>query len=103
LTWSNLSTSRNDDKSNANESLLADIFVEAQTSKVRKARRLYCRGGYYIERWKSLAKKYEANTEGLVFSRNGKDVFPNSTLHKHFRRILLLTNMELQRQKELVP
>ena len=103
LSWYNVDTFRQDETSNTNEDLLANVFVEAQTSKVRKARRLYCRGGYYIERWRSLVKKYGTNDSGLVFSRDGIDVFPNSTLHKHFRRILLLTDISLERQKELVP
>ena len=40
--------------------------------------------------------------EGVVFSMDGGE-YSRSNTHKHFRRILKLTDIEMERQKQLVP
>jgi len=44
--------------------LLADIYVAAMTSKVRRARRLIFRHCDYVERWISLVNKYGTKMKG---------------------------------------
>jgi integrase len=66
-------------------------------------RTLYCRGGDYIERWSKLLRQYGKSAEGFAFSVEGKNEFPKTTFHKHWKRIMLLTDIPKDRQNELVP
>jgi integrase len=88
---------------NKQEIKLAKVLVRKETSKVRMPRTLYCRGGDYIERWSKLLRQYGKSAEGFVFSVEGKNEFPKTTFHKHWKRIMLLTDIPKDRQNELVP
>ncbi len=97
----NISTYK-DKTQNGEELIFANLYVDRSTSKVRKGRRVYSRGGQYIERWKRICKEYGKELEGVVFSMDGGE-YSRSNTHKHFRRILKLTDIEMERQKQLVP
>ena len=101
LQWHNISTYK-DKTQNGEELIFANLYVDRSTSKVRKGRRVYSRGGQYIERWKRICKEYGKELEGVVFSMDGGE-YSRSNTHKHFRRILKLTDIEMERQKQLVP
>ena len=64
---------------------------------------MYCRGGEYIERWKKLLQQYGKSAEGYVFSIEGENQFPKTNFHRHWKRVLRLTTIPTERQKELVP
>jgi integrase len=66
-------------------------------------RTLYCRGGEYIDRWKSILKKYDKKAEGYVFSVEGDTQYPRTNFHRHWKRIMLLTDIPKNRQSDLVP
>ena len=66
-------------------------------------RTLYCRGGDYIERWSKLLRQYGKSADGYVFSVEGDKVFPRTNFHRHWKRIMLMTDIPKDRQKELVP
>lgn len=72
--------------------LLAEIYVRKETSKVRKDRKLYCRGGYYFERWKELAKP-KSSTD-LIFSLDGKTRISNRAILYHFHRMVKLAGIK---------
>ena len=88
---------------NVQEIKLAKILVRKETSKVRMPRTLYCRGGDYIERWSKLLRQYGKSTDGYVFSVKGDKEFPRTNFHRHWKRIMLMTDIPKDRQKELVP
>ena len=88
---------------NVQEIKLAKMLIRKDTSKVRIPRTLYCRGGEYIERWKKLLQQYGKSAEGYVFSIEGDREFPRTNFHRHWKRVLRLTNIPTERQKELVP
>ena len=49
LQWHNITTYK-DVTSRGSEGIFANILVDRSTTKVRKTRRVYCRGGEHIER-----------------------------------------------------
>ena len=101
LQWHNITTYK-DVTSRGSEGIFANILVDRSTTKVRKTRRVYCRGGEHIERWKQLCKENGKETENIVFSMNGKE-YDRSNTHRHFRKILSLTSIDEARIKQLVP
>ena len=88
---------------NQREIVLAKMLIRKDTTKVRIPRTLYCRGGEYIERWKKLLQQYGKSAEGYVFSIEGENQFPKTNFHRHWKRVLRLTTIPTERQKELVP
>jgi len=88
---------------NVQEIRLAKMLIRKDTTKVRIPRTLYCRGGEYIERWQKLLRQYGKSAEGYVFSIEGDKEFPKTNFHRHWKRVLRLTNIPTERQKELVP
>ena len=76
------------------------MSTEVQVKFVREEE--YSRGGQYIERWKRICKENRKELEGVVFSIDGGE-YSRSNTYKHFRRILKLTDIEMERQKQLVP
>ena len=101
LDFSNVSTYK--DKTNrGEEAIFANIWVDRSTSKVRKGRRVYCRGGHYIDRWKRICKQYGRPLEGMVFSIDGTEYSPSNT-QKHKQIIKTYTDIDQERQKQLVP
>jgi len=98
LTWENLSTEKEGNK------LIAKVTVALGTSKRRhNSREFWCRGGEAIETWKEIAN----HSTGLVFSRDGVEEFPKSSLHKHFNKILeeavAVGDIDDERATQLVP
>lgn len=81
--------------------LLAEIYVRKETSKVRKDRKLYCRGGYYFERWKELAKP-KSSTD-LIFSLDGKTRISNRAILYHFHRMVKLAGIVDHEARGIVP
>jgi len=81
--------------------LLAEIYVRKETSKVRKDRKLYCRGGYYFERWKELANP-KTSTD-LIFSLDGKTRISNRAILYHFHRMVKLAGIEDHESRGIVP
>jgi integrase len=81
--------------------LLAEIFVRKNTSKVRKDRKLYCRGGYYFERWKEHAKP-KSSTD-LIFSLDGKTRISNRAILYHFHRMVKLAGIVDHEARGIVP
>ena len=102
LMWSDLSIEV-EGGGNVQEIKLAKMLIRKDTSKVRIPRTLYCRGGEYVERWQKLLRQYGKSAEGYVFSVEGDKEFPRTNFHRHWKRILRLTNIPTERQKELVP
>jgi integrase len=99
LRWSDVTieTKRIDSKTHN----LARINVRAATSKVRKSRTFYCRGGYHFERLKRLTKPEAKNA--LVFSLDGETIINEKVLLKHFNKILELAKIENMVEREIVP
>lgn len=79
--------------------LLAAINVLKHTTKVRQERFFISGGGDYLKRWSELSKR----KSGLVFSIDGEHQIHNSTINRYFNKILKLTDIEKQRQSQLVP
>ena len=43
--------------------MLVRVNIRKATTKVRKERTFWCRGGEYLQRWKAIQKEYGGNTE----------------------------------------
>lgn len=78
---------------------LVMVHVPAQTTKVRQERTFMCAGSRFLDRWAEVSGR----TSGLVFSVDGVNEISNSTIVRHFNKILKLTNIPKERQKQLVP
>ena len=84
--------------------VLATINVREETSKVRNERTFMCKGGNYLQRWQKLQKTYGTyKTDGLIFSKNGEDEYERYRLHRHWKQVLLLTDIDMERRELLVP
>ena len=81
--------------------LLAEIYVRKETSKVRKDRKLYCRGGFYFQRWKEIVQP-KSETD-LIFSLDGKTRISNRTILYHFHRMVKLAGIENHEERGIVP
>ena len=68
------------------ETLLVEIRVRWETSKVRKNRIFFCRGGQYFKRLKERQK--HTNEEDLVFSMDGKNSIDHRMLRKHWHALM---------------
>lgn len=79
---------------------LAAVKIPALNTKVRKFRKFYCVGGVYLERW---GKQFAKHNSGYIFSRDGNTEISNSIINKHFRKVMAISKIDKQRQKELVP
>ena len=102
LKWEDISTEV-EGGGNQREIVLAKLLIRKDTTKVRIPRTLYCRGGEYIERWNKLLRTYGKSAEGYVFSVEGDKEFPKTNFHRHWKRVLRLTTIPTERQKEFVP
>lgn len=87
------------------EYLLARVLIEEHTSKVREPRVFYTVGGKYLKRWKEIVEKSGRRVSGedLVFSRDGKKEYSNTMIVKHFRRVMNMTDIDIERKPNLVP
>jgi len=78
--------------------LLAEIYVRKETSKVRKDRKLYCRGGAYF---KELSK--HTSSTDLIFSLDGKTRISNRAILYHFHRMVKLAGIVDHEARGIVP
>ena len=101
LQWHNVQTS-DDVTNNGSKIRLAKITVEALTTKVRKSRTLYARGGEHFDNWRKVCNEYGKKCEGYVFSKDGKQ-YARTNQHRHFKRILKMTDIDEHKKKSLVP
>jgi len=85
---------------NTPEQKLAKVKIPALNTKVRKFRKFYCVGAVYLERW---GKQFAKHKKGFIFSRDGETEISNSIINKHFRKVMAISKIDKQRQKELVP
>lgn len=101
LQWKNISTYK--DKSRRGvEDIFCNVLVDRSTSKVRKTRRVFCRGGVHIERWKKVCAENGRKLTGNVFSLNGKE-YGRTNTHRQFRKVMAMTDIEQHRKDCLVP
>ena len=85
---------------NTPEQKLAKVKIPALNTKVRKFTKFYCVGAVYLERW---GKQFAKHKKGFIFSRDGETEISNSIINKHFRKVMAISKIDKQRQKELVP
>jgi integrase len=99
LRWSDVGI----DKREANGQIrtLANISVRAATSKVRKSRVFYCRGGEYFGRIKKILGT--SSDDGLIFSLDGKTPLSQRAMLYHFNRIIDLCDFQDKDSRDLVP
>ena len=101
LRWCDVQMRVHEDGAMSQAQLLAEIYVRKETSKVRKDRKLYCRGGEYFERWKEIAKP-KSGTD-LIFSLDGKQRISNRAVLYHFHRMVKLAGIEDHEARGIVP
>ncbi|EMK6854744.1 hypothetical protein V9J66_002043 [Vibrio cholerae] len=80
LRWSDVSIHKEND--NGDELLLVRVNIRKGTTKVRKERTFWCRGGDYLQRWKAIQKEYGESTDGLIFSLDGEEEYERYRLQK---------------------
>ena len=56
-------------------------------------------GAIYLERW---GKDFAKHKTGYIFSRDGMTEFNNSFFNKHFRNIMKISNIKIERAKALM-
>ena len=101
LRWCDVKLKAHDQAVVLQSKLLAEIFVRKSTSKVRKDRKLYCRGGHYFKRWKELAKP--TSSTDLIFSLDGKTRISNRAILYHFHRMVKLAGIVDHEARGIVP
>jgi integrase len=99
LRWSDLGIEKRE--ANGQSRTLAKISVRAATSKVRKSRIFYCRGGEYFLRIKKILGN--VLEEGLIFSLDGKSMLSQRTMLYHFNKIIDLCEFSDRGGRDLVP
>ena len=99
LRWSDVAIERRE--ANGENKTLARISVRAATSKVRKSRVFYCRGGEYFPRIKKIVGT--TDKDGLIFSLDGKSMLSQRALLYHFNRMVDLCEFEDRDTRDLVP
>lgn len=93
LTWENVKIQT------VGERKIAKVSVLAATSKVGKTRVFMHREGQYYLRWRELC----SHRTGIIFSKDGTRRYPQSSLHKHFKRIMERADIAEERKAHLVP
>lgn len=78
------------------ENVLVEIRVRWETSKVRKNRTFFCRGGQYFQRLKE--RQQFTNDEDLIFSMNGKTHLHHKRRAQHWHA--LMTGIGITNYKE---
>jgi integrase len=99
LEWRSVHTKRYDGVK------LLFISVRAETSKVRKSRRLYCRDEGYIRAWaNTIANMWKETSirDRLAFSLDGTTPLSKRALHYHFAKLMELTGID-RTDRDLVP
>ena len=101
LKWHNINT-YTDKTRRGEEGVFCNILVDRSTSKVRKTRRVYSRGGEHIERWKKIVKENGKKLEGFVLTKDGNQ-YSTSQTNRFFKKIMSLTDIDEERKAQLVP
>jgi len=99
LRWSDLKIERRE--VNEKYRTLAKINVRAATSKVRKSRSIYCRGGEYFFRIKKILGT--VLEDDFIFSLDGKTMLSKRALLYHFNKIIDLCEFDNRESRDLVP
>ena len=86
LKWGDLLSFESWQDADDKKQLLVEIRVRWETSKVRKNRIFFCRGGQYFKRLKERQK--HTNEEDLVFSMDGKNSIDHRMLRKHWHALM---------------
>ena len=86
LKWGDLLSFESWQDADDKKQLLVEIRVRWETSKVRKNRIFFCRGGQYFKRLKERQK--HTNEEDLVFSMDGKNNIDHRMLRKHWHALM---------------
>jgi len=93
-----------DKQKDSDGDVLVRVNVREETTKVRKDRTFMCKGGNYLQRWQKLQKTYGTyKSDGLIFSTNSEDEYERYRLHRHWKQVLLLTDIDIERREKLVP
>ncbi|MBL1320029.1 MAG: tyrosine-type recombinase/integrase [Methylophaga sp.] len=85
--------------SKGKEHLLAKVAVRAETSKVRRSRVLYCKGGEHFKQLQKILK----HDNGLIFSTDSITKITKRKLLYHFHKIVALANIPNSTTRALVP
>lgn len=104
LRWGDLEWRGVDNKRFDADSLML-INVRADTSKVRKSRRLYCRDEGCVRAWATIIAnvwKQSSIRDRLVFSLDGYKPFSKRALHYHFDKLIDLAEID-RSDRGLVP
>ena len=99
LKWSDVSIEKRE--ANGQNRTLARISVRAATSKVRKSRVFYCRGGEYFSRIKKVIGS--SAVDGLIFSLDGKARISQRAMLYHFNKMIDLCEFDDRAERDLVP
>ena len=94
LTWADLLSY----ETHANNRIV-EIRVRWETSKVRKNRTFFCRGGQYFERLKE--RQQYTNDEHLVFSMNGTTHLHHANKRKHWHALMKGIGITNYRERKL--
>lgn len=93
-----------DKQKDSDGDVLVRVNVREETTKLRKDRTFMCKGGNYLQRWQKLQKTYGIyKSDGLIFSTNSEDEYERYRLHRHWKQVLLLTDIDIERREKLVP
>ena len=93
-----------DKQKDSDGDVLVKVNVREETTKVRKDRTFMCKGGNYLQRWQKLQKTYGTyKSDGLIFSTNSEDEYERYRLHRPWKQVLLLTDIDIERREKLVP
>ena len=101
LRWCDVTLREHEQGVGMQSKLLAEIYVRKETSKVRKDRKLFSRGGFYVQRWKEIAQP-KSETD-LIFSLDGKTRISNRTILYHFHRMIELAGIKEHKERGIVP
>lgn len=101
LRWCDIKILKNDQGSSMQTKTLVELFVRKATSKVRKDRKVICRGGAYFQRWRELAKP--KSNKDLIFSLDGAKRISNRTIIYHFHRMVELAGISDHKARGIVP
>lgn len=83
------------------DSLLVEIRVRWETSKVRKNRTFFCRGGQYFQRLKERQEFTEP--EDLVFSMNGTQELDHRVKRKHWIHLMEAIGIPNWHERKVTP
>jgi integrase len=103
LRWKNVTVTMERPEHAQKDIAFANIVVLDHTSKVKKTRRLKCRGGAYFQRWKEFSGLGKKGPEDLVFSFDGKTRISNRLILYHWHRLMVLAEIKDYKDRKIVP